>query len=615
MGESSVEIAARNFGQVPLAENNIVSDKKPFDEQTLSKVLEAAYVLQEHHREREQRASMRGESAAGGAPARPATSAAHPIAAVKAQPQNGSTKASAKEDFTLVLARIVQTQQRIQAENLEFESAMSLIAEQAMQVAQAAGAGIGILENGKVRYRAAVGAMALAVGSEIAMEKALCSACLRVGNVIRCGSVNLEFLVDAEECARRGIESLIAAPIHHTGAVAGALELYYGQPQSFTEPDVHACQLMAGLAGEVLARSEGQASKKSLQAERAAMRDALEKLKPNLEALVEQPASEIPPERVELPAAPEARLETTISRCGKCGSELLGEEVFCGKCGAPRKGESGALSMQSKVALLWQMQEQKKKSGIRMPSNGASYPQTSAGAFDAFTAEDVCETTMPELGELLGSPDPAKPLTAENIPEPENRENNVPQYFLDGNLALEKSPQPSPEPEYALQAVSAEPAIVKMVPRSNWTSAAAARDFLERLARENRNNAFFRFLKVRRGDIYLALAIILVACVIRWGVWSDKPPAVHAAAATSHHSVYADLSLFDRMLIKLGLADPPDPPVYKGNPNTRVWVDEQTALYYCPGADLYGKTPKGRMTSQRDAQLDQFEPASRKACN
>jgi hypothetical protein len=69
------------------------------------------------------------------------------------------------------------------------------------------------------------------------------------------------------------------------------------------------------------------------------------------------------------------------------------------------------------------------------------------------------------------------------------------------------------------------------------------------------------------------------------------------------------------MLIKLGLADPPDTPVYKGNPNTQVWVDPQTALYYCPGADLYGKAPKGRMTSQRDAQLDQFEPASRKACN
>ena len=69
------------------------------------------------------------------------------------------------------------------------------------------------------------------------------------------------------------------------------------------------------------------------------------------------------------------------------------------------------------------------------------------------------------------------------------------------------------------------------------------------------------------------------------------------------------------MLINLGLAEAPEPVEYKGNPDTQVWVDLQTALYYCPGADLYGKTPKGRYSSQRDAQLDSFEPALRKACN
>ena len=73
--------------------------------------------------------------------------------------------------------------------------------------------------------------------------------------------------------------------------------------------------------------------------------------------------------------------------------------------------------------------------------------------------------------------------------------------------------------------------------------------------------------------------------------------------------------MFDRMLISLGLAEAPPSPEYKGNPDTQVWVDLHTALYYCPGADLYGKTPKGKFTSQRDAQLDQFEPAYRKTCD
>jgi len=69
------------------------------------------------------------------------------------------------------------------------------------------------------------------------------------------------------------------------------------------------------------------------------------------------------------------------------------------------------------------------------------------------------------------------------------------------------------------------------------------------------------------------------------------------------------------MLIGLGLAEPPAAPESKGNPDTKVWVDLHTALYYCPGSDLYGKTTKGRFVTQRDAQLDQFEPASRKACD
>lgn len=595
-----------------MAKNNIVSDEKKnptFDEQTLARVLEAAYVLQEHRRQREQRERNQPESAS--APNNPASAPARPVAALRIPPTNGSPKASAKQDFSRVLRQIVETQQQIQSANLDLERSLSLIAERAMQVAQAAGAGIGILEEGRVRYRAAVGDMVLAVGSEVLMEKALCSACLRVGQVIRCGNVNLEFLVDAEECARRGIESLIAAPIHHAGSVAGALELYYGEPQSFTEPDVHACQLMAGLAGEVLARREGLASKKSLQAERAAMRDALEKLKPNLEALVEKPGAEPSAARLAIP--PALRTGALAPRCGECGNELLGEEQFCGKCGTPRNLDTHqeAPSMQSKVALLWQMQEEKNKN-IRNATNGSSRAIASAGAFESFTPEDLSENALPELGAQLASAGPRKHLLDENRPGPENQFAATP--LVEGNLALEKIAREAAA-ESDPPALVTEGALVKSLARPNWTSAAAAREFLERIAHENRNHAVIRFLKLRRGDVYLFLAIILVACVIRWGVWSDRSAPSPSAATVNHRSPYADLSLFDRMLIKFGLADPPDPPVYKGNPNTKVWVDQQTALYYCPGSDLYGKTPKGRMSTQRDAQLDQFEPAYRRACD
>jgi hypothetical protein len=75
------------------------------------------------------------------------------------------------------------------------------------------------------------------------------------------------------------------------------------------------------------------------------------------------------------------------------------------------------------------------------------------------------------------------------------------------------------------------------------------------------------------------------------------------------------LTLFERLLVSLGLAETPPTPVYLGNPNAQVWVDLHTALYYCSDSDLYGKTPGGKFTTQRDAQMDQFEPAARKNCN
>jgi len=151
-----------------------------------------------------------------------------------------------------------------------------------------------------------------------------------------------------------------------------------------------------------------------------------------------------------------------------------------------------------------------------------------------------------------------------------------------------------------------------------WSSAAAARDFLEQLA-PSRPGSLARFLHERRGDLYLGIAVVFVAVVLSWGLWSSHSVGATGSpntSATGHRKpADADLSWYDRMLIQMGLAEAPEPPESKGNPEIQVWVDIPTALYYCPGADLYGKTPKGKFTTQRDAQLDQFEPASRKVCN
>jgi len=108
-------------------------------------------------------------------------------------------------------------------------------------------------------------------------------------------------------------------------------------------------------------------------------------------------------------------------------------------------------------------------------------------------------------------------------------------------------------------------------------------------------------LRFHRADIYLGVAVLVAVIAVLWpAVGSPRPAA---------------LGPWDRFLVEIGIAEPPPPVIHlQGDPGAEVWVDTHTALYYCPGEEQYGKTADGRLTSQREAQMDQFEPAGRLAC-
>jgi ribosomal protein L40E len=109
-------------------------------------------------------------------------------------------------------------------------------------------------------------------------------------------------------------------------------------------------------------------------------------------------------------------------------------------------------------------------------------------------------------------------------------------------------------------------------------------------------------LRFHRADLYLATAVFVAALALLW-----------PAAGSSRR---ATLGPWERALVTLGIAEAPAAPVVhlQGDPGIEVWVDPHTALYYCPGEELYGKATGGRFSSQREAQMDRFEPASRSAC-
>jgi len=566
---------------------NIVPEEKDIpvqNELALAKLLEAAYVLQEHNRKM-QKAAPPHE------PAVELPAASHPVHNATSAPEAVKSERSPNGDYTFILAQMVETQRQIQVRQLDLRESISLLVDRLIEMTHAGGAAIGIVEGQMLRYRAVMGRMTLPPGTEVPIEKVLSAASLRRGQVVRCGDVGSDRLLDSAECRRRGIHALIAAPIYHDAGIAGSVELYFSGSQTFSEQDVHTCQLMAGLVTESLARANELTLKKSLATERAAMLETLEKLKPNLAALVDTQAAR---QSAPVPATLATPSSEPVVLCRKCGNELEADEQFCGKCGSPRSGSYEAPTMQSKVASLMNLQPPPKKSAASPLAQDTAHEEKVALPEDDTLHEDddrLDETVQPESKLEL--------------------------TILPTNQAEEAEDEEiSTEPGRMKAAGSSSPATPESA--TNWSSAAAARDFLEHLSPPKRDAALARFWKSRRGDVYLALAVLLVAVAIRFGLWSDRPVGASGnptAATARRKPADADLSFFDRILVNLGLAEAPAPVEDKGNPETQVWVDLHTALYYCPGTDLYGKTPTGKYTTQHDAQLDQFEPAYRKVCN
>jgi len=161
-------------------------EKPVFDEQTLDKLLEAAYVLQEHNqslRELDRKLQLkRDQVEASDQASSPPVDPPH----IQALPS------SAPPDYTLTLGKIVETQHHIQVRKLGLDEAMSLVAQRVMEMGAASGAAIALVNGQSARYAAVTGLKAPAAGSIVPVAKALCSGCIQTAQVVRCPDVEVQ---------------------------------------------------------------------------------------------------------------------------------------------------------------------------------------------------------------------------------------------------------------------------------------------------------------------------------------------------------------------------------------------------------------------------------------
>lgn len=475
-------------------------------------------------------------------------------------------------DFTEVLSEIVEIQTRIQRDQLGVAAASSLVAERLQTMTGASATAIGIIEGQQLAYRGTAGNASAQTNLHIPLSSSLCAYCLRQGQTLLSRDAAKDPRVDAGLCREYKVASLLAVPILHEGKVAGIVELRFGSANSLRNRDVHTCQLMAGLIAEAMNRAAELKWKQVLAAERATMLAALEKLRPQLERLAVEPGA-IPEREIPLPVetreSPKQAGESVP--CRGCGNPIEDGESFCGTCGmthpATRSGD-----IQSKWASMWYMQQASKAARENSPAEAESESEDIARlpTFEELAAEVMAE-------EAGSASEPAESKALAKV-EPLNI-------------------QPAQAPEV-----------------SPWSSARKARLWLEslRLGQVNRSVLVEQF-KRQRATIYLVIAGVLLVVVLFAGGGNNQI----AASGKARTPVQPQLTTFEKVLVNLGLAVAPAPisTPDNGNPNIQVWVDLHTAQYYCPGDDLYGKTADGRYAKQREAQLDAFQPALRKACN
>lgn len=480
------------------------------------------------------------------------------------------------------LAEIAATQELLRANDSDLHASARLIADRLQKITSATGVAVALIQEEQLEYCAAVGNAASLAGMAMPIDSSL-------SEFLQTAAADPAHI--AELLKRHDNASPFLFPVYHEGKVSGLLDVRFSESDAIRSQDVQSCQVMAGLLGEAVARAAKVEWKQALAVERATMLEVLERLRPQLERLAAEPAAAAKP----LPAEPATQvaaaapapdstspeieaLLTAISQanekeaaganCAQCGYRFEESELFCGRCGTPR-------AMDSQTQAADSPQEEFAAGSWPVSDNGVLMTEALLTSLDPTSAQFSGETTPADGSSALALNTPVQDAT---LVEPDAQE---------------------PKPEIVPMTQPPE-----LASPATWTSANQALHWLQSL--ETANSPGRLWLAKHRGDISIALsALVLLLALTGWGLHPGSSSRAQSAPP---------LTLFERMLVGLGVAEAPPQPVASGNPNAWVWVDVHTALYYCAGSDLYGKTDGGKFALQHDAQLDQFHPAARKNC-
>src|SRR5208282_49669 len=169
-----------------------------------------------------------------------------------------------RPDAAEALAEIVKTQEFLRSQPIDLQVAAKVVVERLQKITHATGVAVAVVRENRLEYCAATGDAASLTGTSRLMDSSLSVD----------GPLSTEFSQGHPD------KLSIALPLQHEGDLSGLLEVRFADTDSIPAPEMRSCQLMAGLMTEAIARVADKEWRQTLAAERAAMLEALERIKP-----------------------------------------------------------------------------------------------------------------------------------------------------------------------------------------------------------------------------------------------------------------------------------------------------------------------------------------------
>ena len=150
------------------------------------------------------------------------------------------------------LHAIVQTQQEISGLELDRDAVTSTIVLRAQRLCGGDGAAVQWFDGHDSVFHHCSGIAAGHVGLRLDRSASLAGAAALTGEAVYSSDTDSDPRVDSEACARLGARSLICAPLHREGRVAGVLAVMAREPHAFDELAIETARLMGEFVSAVM---------------------------------------------------------------------------------------------------------------------------------------------------------------------------------------------------------------------------------------------------------------------------------------------------------------------------------------------------------------------------